>query len=66
MDTLADQLPAEMQRVRELLPLYDAIPTGVFAAQMMRQSLDRAARAEAAGDVLAMLAAYQDLQRYSA
>lgn len=64
-ESLAEALPREQQRVRELLPLYDAIPTGVFAATMMRESLARAERAAAAGDVVAMLAAYQDLQGYS-
>lgn len=34
-ETLGDALPREMARVRELLPLYDAIPIGVFAATMM-------------------------------
>lgn len=66
METLADALPKEQQRVRELLPMYDAIPTGVFAATMMRQSLARAEQAAASGDVVAMLAAYEDLKGYDA
>jgi hypothetical protein len=65
-ESLAQALPKEQQRVRDLLRLYDAIPTGVFAATAMRQSLARAERAAAAGDLAAMLAAYQDLQGYSA
>ena len=28
----------EIERVQELLPLYDEIQTGIFAATMMRQS----------------------------
>jgi len=66
MKTIAEELPKEQQRVRELLPLYDAIPTGVFAATMMRQSLSRAEQAAASGDVVAMIAAYEDLKGYDA
>ncbi len=66
METLAEALPREQQRVRELLPLYDAIPTGIFAATMMRQSLAAAERAAAAGDVVAMMAALEDLRGYDA
>ena len=66
METLADALPKEQQRVRELLSLYDAIPTGIFAATMMRQSLATAEQASASGDVVAMLAAYEDLKGYDA
>lgn len=40
------------------------IPTGVFAATMMRRELDRAARAMAAGDVVEMMSAYQSLKEY--
>lgn len=64
MNTLAEALPKEQQRVRDLLPIYDAIPTGVFAATLMRQSLAQAERASAAGDIVAMLAAYNDLKGY--
>ena len=66
MTTLAEDLPREQQRVRELLPLYDAIPTGIFAAALMRQSLARAERAAAAGDIAAMIAAYKELKDYKA
>ena len=31
METLAEALPKEQQRVRDLLPMYDAIPTGIDA-----------------------------------
>lgn len=62
--SLADALPKEMARVRELLPLYDAIPTGVFAATMMRQDLDRAAKAMIEGDTVAMIAVYESLKGY--
>ena len=64
--TLGDALPREMARVRdELLPMYDAIPTGVFAATMMRADLDRAAKALAEGDVVAMLRVYESLKGFT-
>lgn len=62
--SLGEALPAEMARVRELLPIYDQFPTGVFAATMMRHDLDRAAKAMAEGDLPAMVAAYQSLKGY--
>lgn len=61
---LAEALPKEQERVRELLPLYDAIPAGIFAATMMRQSLRRAELAAASGDVVEMIRAYNDLKEY--
>lgn len=63
--TLGTELPKEMARVRELLPLYDAIPTGVFAATMMRADLDRAAKALAESDVVEMLRVYESLRGYT-
>jgi hypothetical protein len=65
-ETLAEALPREMARVRdELLPMYDAIPTGVFAATMMRADLDRAAKALASGDVVEMLRVYESLKGFT-
>lgn len=64
--TLGDALPAEMARVRELLPFYDEIPTGIFAATMMRADLDAAAKALADGDVIEMIRVYQSLKDYKA
>lgn len=66
MSSIGEELPKEMARVRELLPLYDAIPTGVFAATMMRADLDRAARALASGDVVQIVEVYESLKGYSA
>lgn len=65
-ETLGDALPAEMARVRELLPYYDEIPTGIFAATMMRADLDAAAKALAEGDIVEMIRAYQSLKDYKA
>lgn len=64
VETLADALPKEMARVRDvLIPAYMEIgPAGQFGLIMLRHSLDEAARAMASGDVVAMLRAYQDLK----
>ncbi|MDQ0472821.1 hypothetical protein [Labrys wisconsinensis] len=63
--SLGEALPKEMARVRDdLLPLYDAIPTGIFAATLMRRDLDRAAHALAEGDVVEMMRVYEDLKGY--
>ena len=70
-DTLGDALPREMARVRdEVMPQYLAVRRipGVnveWVLTRMRASLDRAAKAMAEGDVVAMLRAYQDLKGYT-
>ena len=66
METLGEALPKEMARVRDkLLPVYDAIPTGVFGATMMRADLDRAAKAMIEGDVVEMMRVYESLKGYT-
>ena len=63
--TLGEALPKEMARIRDdVLPIYDSIPTGVFAATMMRADLDAAAKAMMEGDVVEMLRVYQSLKGY--
>ena len=47
-ESLAEALPKEQERVREIVAIYDTVPNGHFAAAMMRQSL----------------AAYEDLKGY--
>jgi hypothetical protein len=61
--SLGEALPAEMTRVRGLLPMYQAIgPAGAFALMFMNQALDRAQSALAEGDVVAMLHVYEELK----
>lgn len=64
VNTLGDDLPRQMARVRdELIPAYQSIgPAGAFGLAMLRQSLDNAAKAMVSGDVVAMLRAYQNLK----
>jgi len=66
MASLAEQLPAEQARVRELVKEYRSIgPAGEPAARMMEQDLARAETAAASGDVIAMLRAYTALQGWT-
>lgn len=61
--SLATALPVEMARVRDVvLPAYLSIPTGVFAATLMRRDLDQAAKAMAEGDVVEMMRVHQELK----
>ncbi len=64
--TLGEALPRAMTRVRDhVMPTYVAIgPSGAFGLMFMRQALDRAAKAMAEGDVVAMIAAIQELREF--
>jgi hypothetical protein len=63
-DTLGDALPREIARVRDvLLPAYQGIgPAGAFGVVMLRQALDRANVAMIEGDLVKMIAAYEELK----
>ncbi len=64
MASLAEELPAEMKRVRDkVMPAYIEIgPPGAIGLAMMRADLDRAAKALASGNVIAMIQAYEALK----
>lgn len=66
IETVGEALPKAMARVRdELMPLYQSIgPTGGFALMMMRSALDRAAKAMAEGDTVAMIRTLQELRDF--
>lgn len=64
-DSLGDAFPREMTRVRNLIPIYASIGSaGGPAIFMMNMALDEAQRALAAGDVVAMMRAYEDLKGF--
>lgn len=64
-DTLADELPRQQKRCREILEhALEIGPAGAFLVAMLRHSLSQAERAAASGDVAAMVAACADLQNY--
>ncbi len=61
--TLADALPAEMARVREVLGHYREIgPAGAVGAAFIEQDLRAADRAVMSGDVVAMIRALEVLR----
>lgn len=65
--SLGDAIQDEIKRVRELVVQYnDPILNGAgrFASFMMEQSLDKAVKALAEGDVIEILRAYEDLKTY--
>ncbi len=63
VETLADALPKEMARVRTVLGHYKEIgPPGAFGAMMIEQELSAADKAIMAGDLVAMIRAYNALR----
>ncbi|MBW9102894.1 hypothetical protein [Paraburkholderia phenoliruptrix] len=63
--TVADALPDEIARVTRILGYYVEIgPAGALAATFIRADLDRATRAAASGDVVAMIQALEALKEY--
>jgi hypothetical protein len=60
--TLADAFPREQERVRELVNVYDEIPTGAFAAAMLRRILEDSETAAMSGDITAVLRSYEELK----
>lgn len=62
-DSVGDDFPKQQARARELLKAYHAIgPAGQFGAIIIEATLKQAEEAMASGDVIKILAAYQDLQ----
>lgn len=59
---LIEGLMAQMERNREILTYYDAIPQGVFGATMIRKAITTAERAIATGDTVAMVKAFKELE----
>ena len=63
IETLADALPKEMARVREVLGHYREIgPAGMIGAHFVEQDLRAAHRAVMSGDVVAMLRSLETLK----
>lgn len=62
-ESLAEALPKEMARVREILGHYHALgPIGMFGAAFIEQDLRAADQAVMSGDVIAMIRAYNKLR----
>lgn len=62
-ETLGDRLPEEQARVREVLSQYKELgAAGYIGAMLIELSLAEADQAVMSGDVIRMIAAYQDLK----
>jgi len=66
METLIEGLQRQMNRVREIIKVYETLPknTGLFAATMMEQSIEFTEAQIAKGDTIEMIACYKDLEEY--
>jgi hypothetical protein len=63
VENLAEALPREMARARELLTRYQAIgPSGTFGTYVINAALSRAEKAACSHDTVAMLRAYTELK----
>jgi hypothetical protein len=61
--SLADALPKEQARVREILGHYKALgPVGMFGAAFIEADLREADAAVMSGDIVRMLRAYEKLK----
>lgn len=59
---LAEGIEQEINRCQDLIDVYRTIPTGAFGAMMIRLAVDRAIRATAEQDTVAMIRAYNELR----
>ena len=67
MSSVGEDIQNEIRRVRDvLIPMYLELPknAGAFGAAMMRQALDRATKALAEGDVVAIVRSYAELKDF--
>ena len=63
MTNLIEGILNECNRVREIIPHYEAIgPAGNFGAAMLRACIKEGEQAMASGDVVRMVHAYKSLQ----
>jgi hypothetical protein len=64
MNTLADALPKEIERVQEIITEYEMYPGGELAAMIMRQDIRKAHESMMSGDLVGMIASYEALKTY--
>lgn len=66
-ESLAEALPREQARVREILGYYKEIgPAGMFGAAFIEADLREADQAVMSGDIVQMLRAYEKLKGITA
>ena len=59
---LIEEIQSELKRVKEILPLYEAIPTGAFGAMMIKSDIKAGEESIASGDTVKMVSALANLQ----
>lgn len=59
---LVDGFEQELERARELLIVYQGIPTGMFGVIMIKKAIERAETSMLTGDAVEMLGAYKELK----
>ncbi len=59
---LIEGLNQELIRARELLKIYEGIPTGGFGAAVIRQTIEHAENSMVEGDTVEMIKAYKALE----
>lgn len=63
IESVGTAFPKEQARVREVLASYREIgPAGFIGASLIEQALRRADRAQASGDIVAILRSYEELK----
>lgn len=65
METLAESLPKEIERVQEIIKEYEQVPMGHIAAALMKYDIKKANEAMISGDLVGMIQAHQALKDYS-
>lgn len=66
MSNIIEAIQQECNRLRDtVIPEYDKIPTGVFAATIMRDAIRRAEKAVASGDSIACVSSLQELRGFT-
>lgn len=65
-ENLMDGIFSEMNRVREIVKEYDALPNnaGAFASYMMKVDINEAEKSIKENDVIKMLQCYSKLKEY--
>ena len=65
-ENLIDGLFEEINRVRELIKEYEALPNnvGVFGATFMKTDISKAEKAIREGDTIQMISCYSKLKEY--
>jgi hypothetical protein len=66
MANLIEELFSQMNRVREIVKVYESLPdgAGMIGASMMKASIANAEKAISSGDVVAELQAFEDLKGF--